>query len=110
MSHYVLRKRASYFNKKRRPRCRVLLLWFSAQELGKHLPLELGFPLPLLERRGRRGEARALSLGGAPQRARRAEQIVGRLAAAAAPLEERKREPKFKGEMLPEFLGRKPEE
>ena len=40
MSHYVLRKRASYVNKKRRPRCRVLLLWFSAQELGKHLPLK----------------------------------------------------------------------
>ena len=48
-----------------------------------------------------RGAARALR--------RAAEEDRARLAAAAAPLEGRKRKPKFKGEMLPEFLGRKPE-
>ena len=49
-------------------------------------------------------------LGAARALRRAAEQERARLAAAAAPLEERKRKPKFKGEMLPEFLGRKPEE
>ena len=48
-----------------------------------------------------RGAARALR--------RAAEEDRARLAAAAAPLRERKRESTFEGEMLPEFLGRKPE-
>lgn len=41
---------------------------------------------------------------------RAAEEDRARLALAAAPLVRKRRKPEFKGEMLPEFLGRKPEE
>lgn len=41
---------------------------------------------------------------------RAAEEDRARLALAAEPLVRKRRKPEFKGEMLPEFLGRKPEE
>ena len=41
---------------------------------------------------------------------RAAEEDRARLALATAPLVRKRRKPEFKGEMLPEFLGRKPEE
>jgi hypothetical protein len=63
-----------------------------------------------VDRSGAGGVAPDDLLGAARALRRAAEQERARLAAAAAPLEERKRKPKFKGEMLPEFLGRKPEE
>lgn len=63
-----------------------------------------------IDRSGAGGVAPDDLLGAARALRRAAEQERARLAAAAAPLEERKRKPKFKGEMLPEFLGRKPGE
>ena len=63
-----------------------------------------------VDRSGDGGVAPDDLLGAARALRRAAERERVRLAAAAAPLEERKRKPKFKGEMLPEFLGRKPEE
>jgi hypothetical protein len=63
-----------------------------------------------VDRSGAGGVAPDDLLGAARALRRAAERERARLAAAAAPLEERKRKPKFKGEMLPEFLGRKPEE